>query len=63
MHLRAAAGRSARVLVRCPAEWRWMATGSSSPWFPGFSLYRQSLDGDWSAALARLRKDLEALYG
>lgn len=63
MHLRAAAGRSARVLVRCPAEWRWMATGSSSPWFPGFSLYRQSLDGDWSAALARLREDLEALYG
>ncbi len=62
MHLRAAAGRTARVLVRCPAEWRWMASGSSSPWFPGFSLYRQSLDGDWSAALARLREDLSAAY-
>ena len=58
MHLRAAAGRTARVLIPCPAEWRWTASGPSSPWFPGFSLYRQSLDGDWSPALARLRQDL-----
>jgi tetratricopeptide (TPR) repeat protein len=58
IHLRAAAGRTARVLIPAPAEWRWMATGASSPWFPGFSLYRQGLDGDWGAALARLREDL-----
>jgi tetratricopeptide (TPR) repeat protein len=62
MHLRAAAGRTARVLVPCPAEWRWMAAGLSSPWFPGFSIYRQSLDADWSAALAGLHRDLENLY-
>lgn len=61
MHLRAGAGRTARVLVPCPAEWRWMAAGPSSPWFPGFSIYRQSPDGDWSAALARLREDLNRL--
>ncbi|MDH3435828.1 MAG: glycosyltransferase, partial [Betaproteobacteria bacterium] len=60
MHLRAAAGRTARVLLPCPAEWRWMAAGASSPWFPGFSLYRQSPDGDWSAALAKLGDDLQA---
>jgi hypothetical protein len=35
-----------------------MAAGASSPWFPGFSLYRQSLDGNWNDALANLRKDL-----
>ena len=58
MHLRAAVGRTARVLIPCPAEWRWMASGSSSPWFPGFSLYRQSLDGDWDAALTSLRRHL-----
>lgn len=60
MHLRAAAGRSARVLVPVPAEWRWMQSGCSSPWFPGFSIYRQSLQGGWSGALARLAADLEA---
>ena len=62
MHLRAAVERTARVLVPCPAEWRWMATGSSSPWFPGFPIYRQSRDGDWGAALHRLHDDLQAAY-
>ena len=57
MHLRAAAGRHARVLVPCPAEWRWMASGAS-PWFPGFGVYRQSFDGRWDEALAQLRRDL-----
>jgi len=56
--LRAGAGRTARVLVPRPAEWRWMAAGSSSPWFPGFSVYRQSIDGEWNAALDALGRDL-----
>jgi tetratricopeptide (TPR) repeat protein len=60
MHLRAAVGRTARVLVPQPAEWRWTAAGTASPWFPGFSIYRQSLDGTWVAALAKLRTDLAA---
>lgn len=58
MHLRAAAGKPARVLVPCPAEWRWLASGPASPWFPGFLIYRQSPDGDWSSGLAKLRADL-----
>ena len=58
MHLRAGAGRSARVLVPNPPEWRWMAAGDESPWFPGFRIYRQSLDGGWSDAVERLRDDL-----
>lgn len=58
MHLRAAAGRTAHVLVPCPAEWRWMAAGEASPWFPGFSIYRQALDGDWSPAFAKLAQTL-----
>jgi len=63
MHLRAAAGRNARVLVPCPAEWRWMDSGATSPWFPGFTVYRQSLHGPWTGALEKLRVDLMALYG
>jgi hypothetical protein len=58
MHLRAATGRNARVLVPNPAEWRWMADGGSSPWFPGFRLYRQTLDGRWDQALIALANDL-----
>jgi hypothetical protein len=58
MHLRVAAGRTARVLVPVPAEWRWLQHGRSSPWFPGFAIYRQTLEGDWAPALAELERDL-----
>ena len=58
MHLRAATGRTARVLVPNPAEWRWMHGGNSTPWFPEFRIYRQSMQGDWSPALAALARDL-----
>ncbi len=57
MRLRAAVGKTARVLIPCPAEWRWMATGTS-PWFPDFSVYRQNVNGEWDAALAALHHDM-----
>lgn len=58
MHLRAAVAGRARVLVPNPPEWRWMNRGRRSPWFPDFLLYRQSMHGDWDAALAALARDL-----
>ena len=63
MHLRAAVGRTARVLVPRPVEWRWMISGNESPWFPGFRVYRQGPNAGWEAAIARLRGDLLAAYG
>ncbi len=58
MHLRAGVGKTAKVLVPAPPEWRWMAEGKESPWFPGFSVYRQGYDGDWTQALEELAVDL-----
>lgn len=58
MHLRAAAGRTARVLLPWPAEWRWSRNLERSPWFPDFALYRAGADGDWAGALRRLAEDL-----
>lgn len=63
MHLRAGVGKTARVLMPAPAEWRWTYGGSESPWFKGFRIYRQSLQGDWGAALAALKRDLNATFG
>jgi hypothetical protein len=57
-HLRGSAGRAARVLVPWPPEWRWMHGIERSPWFPQMPLYRQSAEGDWAPALARLGDDL-----
>ncbi len=62
MHLCVAVGKTARVLVPCPPEWRWMARGDESPWFPGFAVYRQKTDGDWSDALARLSNNLQSAF-
>lgn len=60
VHLRASVTRPSRVLVPCPAEWRWMQAGRSSPWFPGSIVYRQSAQGDWTTALRSLQQDLHA---
>ena len=59
MHLRAGLGLAAKVLVPYPPEFRWMAAGERSPWFPGFGVYRQRPDRRWDDALARLRSDLD----
>ncbi len=63
VHLRAGAGRTSRVLVPNPPEYRWMAEGTESPWFPGCKLYRQKVDGAWDEALAALARDLEEALG
>jgi Flp pilus assembly protein TadD len=57
VHLLASLQRRARVLIPRPADWRWLAAGSS-PWFPGFATYRQNTDGDWTGALQDLERDL-----
>ena len=62
MHLRAGTGLMARVMAPRPAEWRWFTAGSESPWFPGFRVYRQSANGEWTAALTALERDLKARY-
>jgi hypothetical protein len=59
-HLRAGLGKSARVLVAWPPEWRWLERGASSPWFAAMPLYRQAAGGSWDDALARLAADLGA---
>jgi tetratricopeptide (TPR) repeat protein len=60
VHLRAMLGAGARVLVPFPPEWRWMAEGDASPWFPGSRVYREGGRGDWRPALEELARDLAA---
>lgn len=63
IHLRAGLGRTARVLVPNPPEWRWMRTGEASPWFPGSSVYRQPASRDWTGPLRQLSADLARAAG
>ncbi len=59
MHMRAAVGKTCRVLVPFPPEWRWHMDGSS-PWFPDFQVYRQKANQDWQPAIRKLREELAA---
>lgn len=59
IHLREACGLSSHVLIPYPPEFRWMASGAESPWFPGSPLYRQCVDGDWTDALSQLSNALD----
>jgi tetratricopeptide (TPR) repeat protein len=63
VHLTAARGGACRVLAPNPPEFRWMAAGSDSPWFPGMAVYRQATDGDWGSAFAALARDLAGKFG
>jgi len=56
MYLIAGLGKTARVLVPNPPDWRWMAQGTESPWFAGFKIYRQNAAKQWS--LEALTADL-----
>jgi Tfp pilus assembly protein PilF len=58
MHICAGLGKTARVLVPFPPEFRWMSSGERSPWFPGFPLYRQPPGRGWQPVLDSLAKDL-----
>jgi Flp pilus assembly protein TadD len=60
MHILAAVGKTARVLVPYPPEYRWMHSGQTSPWFPGFRVYRQPASLDWTQPLRELSNDLAA---
>ncbi len=60
VHLRQSLGLPSRVLVPMPPDWRWMAAGDASPWFPGCAIYRQAADGSWNEAFARLTRDVAA---
>ena len=61
MHLMAGLGRTARVMIPYPAEWRWMEGDNQSPWFPGFQVYRQEMAGGWGRAMAKLSRELSDL--
>ena len=60
-HLAAALGKPTWILLPYNADWRWLATGNTSPWYPSVTLLRQSKFGEWDDVMHQLADKLREL--
>jgi len=64
VHLRESLSLTSHVLVNRPyQDWRWLADGSTSPWYPSSTVYRQDMNQDWAAALTAMAGALNEKFG
>jgi hypothetical protein len=60
-HLAGALGRPTWLLLKHDADWRWMAGGTRSPWYPSMRVFRQQMPGDWKSVIAAAAQELVAV--
>lgn len=61
LHLAAALGKPAWVLLPDTFTWRWPHRRDDSPWYPSARAFRQSPDGGWHHAIGRIASSLKVL--
>jgi len=59
-HLAGAVGIATWLLLPRPADWRWLETGSDTPWYPSIRLFRQQARGDWAGVASAVKDRLTA---
>jgi ADP-heptose:LPS heptosyltransferase len=60
-HLAASCGLKTCVLLPYRADWRWGASGETTPWYDTVHLFRQSRYQDWSSVLKAVNEYLKGL--
>lgn len=59
-HLAGAIGKPVWLLNRFNTCWRWQLERTDTPWYQNFTIFRQSVQGDWSDVIAQMREALSA---
>jgi hypothetical protein len=54
-HLAGALGKRALVMVPAVAEWRYLQSGDSIPWYPALRLLRQQRLHDWDGVVSQVK--------
>lgn len=60
-HLAGALGKPVWVLLPFAPDWRWLEHGTTTPWYPTATLFRQKVAGDWSDPIAEIAAALQRL--
>lgn len=60
-HLAGAMGKPVWLVLPFAPDFRWMATGEISPWYPSMRLFRQQEAGGWDGVFAQLKSSLAAV--
>ena len=62
-NLAGAMGRPVWVLAPYVGDWRWMAGGETTPWYPSARIFRQGADHDWTPVVDRVVREITARAG
>ena len=61
VHLGGALGKPVIVMVPFSAEWRYLRTGDTMPWYPSVRLVRQQRSGEWGPVIDQVVAVLDRL--
>ncbi len=59
-HLAGALGQPLWIMLPSVTDYRWTLDGTATPWYPGATLFRQSVAGDWTEVIARVAQKAAA---
>src|SRR5215213_1712975 len=60
-HLAGALGVNTWTLLPFEADWRWMLDRPDTPWYPTMRLFRQRAEGEWTAVIDEVMRELANL--
>ncbi|HEY2413449.1 MAG TPA: FkbM family methyltransferase [Pirellulaceae bacterium] len=62
IHVAGALGVPVWALLSNVADWRWLAKGDTTPWYPTMRLFRQQKIGDWPGVIEQIETALLAEF-